>query len=120
MKKLLLTLGLAAISVIGFSQNTSYTIGAGFSGGTFVKLNGTIQISESTVTMTANKTWNYDIVPSTTGEIYITDGIQTGKLVISNPPSRKKVKGFVPTHDIVHILNVNNPLHSVIYYTRLN
>jgi len=118
MKKLFVTLGLAFITAVGFSQSTSYTIGGCFAGGAFFKLNGTIQVNDSTVTITTNRTWNYNVVPSTTGEIYITDGIQTGKLIISSPPSRKKIKGFVPTHDIVHILDANNPLHSTIYYVR--
>lgn len=120
MKKLLLTMGLAGISAIGFGQNTSYTIGAGFTRGIFFKLNGTIQINDSTVTITTDRTWSYDIVPSTTGVIYITDGVQTGTLAVSNTFTPKKVKGFIPTHNVVHTLNINNPSHSTIYYTRLN
>ena len=117
MKKLMLTMGLAAITAIGWSQSDSYTTGACFCNGIFFKVSGEISISDNTVEILGN---TYNIVPSTNSTIYITDGVNTGSIVIMNHTTPKRVKGFTPQYDVIHNLDVNSQIGSCIYYVIKN
>jgi len=107
------------------SNAQSYSYGACFVNPNFIKLEGKILISDSTVLIStlnkgAEKTNKYSVVKKVNGLIYITDGVMTNSINIL-PQSGKK-KGFEYDNVIIFYFDKNQQtggIENMMYYSKL-
>jgi hypothetical protein len=121
MKKNILFLLVAILFSVN-SNAQSYSYGACFVNPNFIKLEGKILISDSTVLIStinkgAEKTNNYSVVKKVNGLIYITDGVVTHSIAIL-PESGKK-KGFEYDNIITFYFDKSLQGLNMMYYSKL-
>jgi len=113
---ILITITSAKKPIFGQSQikKTEYEIGAMFASNTFVKMNGSISVVDSTLNFTiGDKTSKYSIVKYSEpfNKYLITDGIEEFVLTISE--QKGKMKGY--EHNYLGIFEIKSKFYSVSY-----
>ncbi len=117
-----ITILLVLLISFTFAKSQTFKLGAFFSNGLWVKIDGKIEVTDSIVTLKysfqdMSESFEFDFVKKANNIIYITDGVMTHSMIVTNKTGKKK--GFEYNRLISFINDKRLSNVTVLYYARV-
>ena len=105
-----------------FAKSQTFKLGVLVSSGIQVKIDGKIEVTDSIVTIKYSfqgkiESFEFDFVKKANNIIYITDGVMTHSMIVTNNTGKKK--GFEYNRLISFIYDKRQSNATVIYYAKV-
>lgn len=120
MKRIIILLVL--LILFTFAKSQTFKLGAFDSSGLVGKIDGKIEVTDSIVTIKYSlqgkiQSFEFDFVKKANNIIYITDGVMTHSMIVTNKTGKKK--GFEYNRLISFIYDKRQSNATVLYYARV-
>lgn len=117
-----ITILLALLISFTFAKSQTFKLGAFDSSGLVGKIDGKIEVTDSIVTIKYSlqgkiQSFEFDFVKKANNIIYITDGVMTHSMIVTNKTGKKK--GFEYNRLISFVYDKRQSNATVLYYARV-
>ena len=117
-----ITILLVLLISFTFAKTQTFKLGAFDSSGLVGKIDGKIEVTDSIVTIKYSlqgkiQSFEFDFVKKANNIIYITDGVMTHSMIVTNQTGKKK--GFEYNRLISFIYDKRQSNATVLYYARV-
>lgn len=117
-----ITILLVLLISFTFAKSQTFNLGVLFSNAIWVKIDGKIVVTDSIVTIKYSlqgkiQSFEFDFVKKANNIIYITDGVMTHSMIVTNKTGKKK--GFEYNRLISFIYDKRQSNATVLYYARV-